>query len=322
MDKEGTVIVDKEFKTSEANLVEAFKTIPGEVHVHLEAAELAAWIRRTLIGRVKRVVVGDTKTSAWIAKDPLKADRLDAGKLADLLRMNRVHEVFYSDDDERTVFKQIVQHYDDVTRQQVRLKLKIKARFRVQGLIAKSDDVYTSQGRSAWVKQIRSAAAREAVVQLYSLLDQTLKAQKDAFKLMKRQAKSFPEVKLFDEVPGVGPIGACRFSAYVQTPHRFSSKRKLWRYARLGITDRSSDGKSIGRQMLDRNGVGRLKDMSRKAFQGAMMRRSDNMFKRFYRASLKVTHSEVHSRLSTQRKILSVLRALWLSGRRFEDNRG
>ena len=38
--------------------------------------------------------------------------------------------------------------------------------------------------------------------------------------LMLRAAQSFPEIKLFRTVPGVGPIGACRFSAYCGVPAR------------------------------------------------------------------------------------------------------
>ena len=49
--------------------------------------------------------IGRTEGSAWIAKDPLKRDRLDAFKLGDLLRMDQVHEVYYADDDQRTVFR-------------------------------------------------------------------------------------------------------------------------------------------------------------------------------------------------------------------------
>jgi len=49
--------------------------------------------------------------------------------------MNRVHEVYYDDAKPRRVFKQVVQHYEDLTRRQAALKVKIKARLRVQGLI-------------------------------------------------------------------------------------------------------------------------------------------------------------------------------------------
>jgi transposase len=321
MDKEKVVLKDRKFDTSEKNLIRAFEDIKGEVHVHLESAELAAWVRRVLKNRVKRVVVGHAKSSAWIAKDPLKRDRLDAFKLADLLRTDQVHEVYYADEDHRTVFKQIVQHYDDVTSQEVRLKNKLKAAFREQGVIVKGTDVYTGAGRDQYLAAVPFAAAREAITQLYELLDVTLRAQKSAFKLMKRESEKYPEIARFDGVPGIAVISACRFSAYVQTPHRFSAKRKLWRYSRLGITDRQSDGKPLGRQALDWNGNGRLKDMSRTAFMGAMMTAEDNLFKRSYRGALQRTHNKDHARLTTQRKILAVLLAMWKGGTQYQDNK-
>lgn len=321
MDKDKVVIQDRRFDTSEANLIRAFEDIKGEVHVHIEAAELAGWVRRVLKSRVARIVVGHPKSSAWIAKDPLKRDSLDAYKLADLLRMDQVHEVYYADDDHRTVFKQIVQHYDDVTSQEIRLKLKIKAALREQGVIPKGQEVYSSVGRDKYVAEVPSAAAREAIAQLFGLMDSTLKAQKEARKLMRKESRRYPEIVRFEEVPGLGLVTACRFSAYVQTPHRFSTKRKLWRYCRLGITDRRSDGKPLGRQSLDWNGNGRLKDMSRKAFRGALKTLDDNLFKKTFRETLQRTHNEAHARLTTQRKIIAVLWAMWKSGAEYQEDK-
>ncbi len=319
MDRERVVLKDRKFDTTEANLIRAFEDLSGEIHVHLEAGELAAWVRRVIKERVTRVVVGHPKTSAWIGKDPLKRDRLDAFKLADQVRTGQVHEVYYTDDDQRAVFKQLIQHYDDVTGQEVRLKNKIKAALRGQGVIPKGREVYTAEGRDRFVSAIPCAAAREAIAQLYGLLDVTLKTQKDALALLKRESKKYSEVALFDGVPGVGVVSSCRFSAYIQTPHRFSSKRKLWRYCRLGITDRQSDGKPLGRQSLDWNGNGRLKEMSRTVFNGAMHQNGDNLFKRTYRGALQRTHNQTHARLTTQRKILAVLLAMWKGGTPYQD---
>ena len=95
-------------------------------------------------------------------------------------------------------------------------------------------------------------------------------AQEQARLLMLRAAQAFPEIKLLRTMPGVGPIGACRFSAYIHTPSRFSSKRKLWKYSRLSVSHRSSNGKPLRRPKLDySSGCGRLKDVSRKAFDAA-----------------------------------------------------
>lgn len=323
LDESGAVVAERRFATSERNLIDAFAAIPGEKHVHLEASTLAEWIRGILKPRVTRVVVSHPAVNAWIARDPRKSDRRDAFKLADLLRRRApIAEVYYADDASRAVFKHLVLHYEDLTDQETRLKFKLKARLRGQGLFPRGDEAYGPTTRERWLSQVRSEAEREALRQTYGILDEALKRRGEAKSLMWREGKRFPEVALLDGAPGVGPIGACQFVAYIQNPHRFSSKRKLWRYAKLAITSRSSDGKAIGRQRLDRTGCGRLKAMSHAAFLGATRRRDDNVFKRTYRSCLERTHNAVHARLTTQRKILAVLRAMWKGGTAYRDDQG
>jgi transposase len=268
------------------------------------------------------VLVSHPRTNAWIAKDPNKCDRVDAFKLADLLRMNRVHEVYYPESQARQTFKQVVQHFDDLTGQQARLKVKIKARLRAQGVICRGKQVFTVKGREQALVQVIKPEMRLALTQLYAVLDQTRQSQREAQRLMVRTAKEFPEVALFQQVPGIGIIGACRFSAYVQTPHRFSSKRKLWRYCRPGVSERRSDGKRLGGVSLDRAGCGALKNVSRKAFEIARRRPQSNAIKRAYEQALERTHNAVHARLCVQRKIIAILRAMWISGQPYCDEMG
>ena len=98
--------------------------------------------------------------------------------------------------------------------------------------------------------------------------------------------------------------------------------RKLWRYCRLGVSRRSSDGKPLSRPRLDPAGCGRLKDVTRKAFDAALRRKDDNLFKRAYERSLASTYNKTHARLSVQRKIVSVLRAMWLHMTPYRDASG
>ena len=319
---DGIKLLDRKIKTGERVLISVIEPIEGEVHVHLEASELAGWIRGILKPRVKRVVVGDPKANFWIARDPLKNDRLDAFKLAELLRMGRVHEVYYPDEQHRADFKRIVQHYDQLTHQASCLKVQIKARLRVAGVIARGESVYTTEGRRRFLDQVNSTSVRRSIEQLYELMDAAEKIQQEAKTLMKQESRRYPEIGRFQQVPGIGLIGACRFSAYIQTPYRFSTKRKLWRYCKLGITDRSSDGKPLGRKRLDSNGNGRLKDVSRHAFMGALCCKADNAFKRAYRRTLQRTHNKDHARLTVQRKIIATLRAIWKGGSSYQDDKG
>ncbi len=278
----GLLIVNRSFSTSEMNLRRAFSDLHGELHVHLEASELAPWVSAVITPLVHRVVCSHPAANAWIAKDADKCDRIDAFKLAELLRLNRFKEV-YPQEKARREFK--VQHYDELTAQQARLKTKLKARLRMQGVIVTGERLFSSAGRKPVLAQVSSRDVRTAITQLYAVLDQSVAAQGQAKLLMLRAAQAFSEIKLFRTVPGVGPIGACRFSAYVHTPQRFSSKRKLWKYCRLSVSQRSSNGKPLRRPRLDRSGYGRLKDVSRKAFEVAVHARQDNGFKRAYQQS-------------------------------------
>ena len=305
--------VNRDFTTSEANLVKAFSDLKGEIHVHLEAGELAPWAAGVIAPLVSRVVCSHPQSNAWIAKDADKCDRIDAYKLAELLRLNRYKEVHYAPDQRRREFKTLVQHYDELTAQQARLKTRIKGRLRMQGVIVRGERLFSVAGRKPVLAEVKSREVRTAISQLYTVLDQSVAAQAEARLLMLRVAQAFPEIKLFRTAPGVGPIGACRFSAYIHTPNRFSSKRKLWKYCRLSVSHRSSNGKPLRRPRLDRSGCGRLKDVSRKAFEVAVRSRQDNGFKRAYQRALETGHDAIHARLTVQRKIVSTLRAIWLN---------
>jgi transposase len=319
----GTLISKRRFATSESNLRAAFAELSGEIHVHLEAGELAAWTREVVKPYAKSITVSHARDNAWIAKDPNKDDSVDAFKLADLLRMNRVHPVYYSDDRKRRDFKQLVQHYGDLTAQEVALKAQIKSRLRTQGVIVHKAAPFTEKGCKRVLARVSSAEIRAAIRQLYKLLAHTLEVREQAYKAMSKAGRQFAEIKLFQEgVPGIGPIGAARFSAYVQTPHRFSNKRKLWRYCRLGISYRSSDGKPLSYPRLDRAGCGPLKDVIRKAFEVAVNSKDDNQFKRAYEKALASTHDKTHARLTVMRKIVSVLRAMWLTHSPYKDELG
>lgn len=326
LDREGVILSRRLYKTSADNLRTAFSLLRDEqkceIHVHLEAGELAGWAREVIVPHVTRVLIGDSRRNSWIANDPCKADRIDDFKLADLLRMNRVHEVYYDDAKPRRIFKQVVQHYESLTRSQAQLKVKIKSRLRVQGLIRKDTQVYSPTQRDAILNQLADKQLQAIISQLFDLLQATRQQQQEALKTMRDMSRQFPEIALFRKIPGVGLINACRFSAYVQNPHRFSNLRRLWRYARLGVVQQSSDGKPIGPKHLDKAGCGSLKDVSRKTFVSALRRRDNNSFKRAYEQSLARNHNAEHARLSVQRKILAVMRAIWISGEPYREQLG
>lgn len=211
--------------------------------------------------------------------------------------------MYQPEEDHRAVLKASAQHYIDLRKQQVALKQKIKSTFRRWGVLrVEGYTLYSSDGREAYLKQLPLPAIVKQISNLYRVLDVALAAQKEAKMQMLRLGRQYSEIEEFRKMAGVGPIGSHLFDAFIQTPHRFSNKRKLWRYCQLGIRSKTSNGKPLGYEALDPNGRSELKALSYRAWLAAL-RHSDNEVEAFYEASLSRTGDRTHARLNTQRKI-------------------
>ncbi|MGQ0542561.1 MAG: IS110 family transposase [Blastocatellia bacterium] len=154
IDAGGTLRSSRFVRTSERDLRNAFAGLGGDVRVHMEAGELADWAGSIIAPMVKSVTVSHPRSLAWIGKDSVKDDKVDAGKLAELLRLNRVHEVYRERDSERRTFRHLVTHHEQASREQARRKSKIKARLRTLGVIRKDAGLFTANGQAALLEAI------------------------------------------------------------------------------------------------------------------------------------------------------------------------
>jgi len=315
----GETKYEREVATEAEAIVRALKSIEGELEVHFESGELARWMYKLLKPHAKEVCVSHPKSNAYIARDPLKDDPLDARKLALLKRAGLVHAIYMSDDDDIYEFKRLVQHYERLTQGEVRQKNQIKARLRGYGIITRGREVFAASARSEWLSKVPSDLGRISLEQSFAVLDAALAGQKQALKALRTASKRFPPIRRFQTMPGIGLILACVFFAYIQDPERFKTRQRLWRYCRLGIARQMSSGKPLGPECLDRNGCPALKNLSRQAFLGAMSTKKMNAFKTAYAESLERTHHKDHARLNVQRRILLVLWKMWLNGRDYKE---
>ena len=314
MDGNGNFRGNRSFITCETNIIDALKTIRAKKkYLVMEAGPLSNWAAQVANDHVTEVIISDPRENALIYKSSQKWDKVDTKKLCRLLRLGEFKAVYRPENDQRAIFKAAVQHYLDLRHQLIALKLKIKAMYRQWGVIdVFTSSVYSSRSRDKFLKQVNHHPIYLQLKRLYNLLDTTTAMKQAAQKSMQSLGRSYPEIKEFEKIPGMGPIGAHTFDAYIQTPHRFAKTSRLWRYCRLGVTDRSSDGKPLGYKRLDKSGIGELKALSYRAFITAI--KSDNEIRRFYLNSLKRTHDRKHARLNTQRKILSVMLSIWKKG--------
>lgn len=314
MDENGKFIESLKFSTSENGIIHALKSVKAkQKHLTMEEGPLTYWAAQVASPYVTRVIICDPRENALIYKSSNKKDKVDTRRLCRLLRLGELKHVYHPENDERAIYKAAAQHYLDLRNQLVRLKQKIKAMYRHWGIInVFTASVYSRSGRKPYIDRVKHLPIRNQLLRLYHLLDETETMRKSALKTLKQLGRNYPEIQEFKKIPGIADISAHVFDAFIQTPHRFSKKSRLWKYCRLSITNRSSDGKPLGFQRIDRSGVSELKALSYRAFLAAI--KSDNEVKNFYLNSLNRTYDRKHARLNTQRKILLVMYSIWKKG--------
>lgn len=318
MSADGTFRGNREFETSERSILNALNAVKAHrKYLTIEEGPLTFWAAQVANEIVTEVITCDPVENALIYKSPQKRDKVDTRRLCRLLRLGELKHVYQPQNDQRAIFKAAARHYIDLRDQLIGLKQKIKAMYRYWGVIdCFGQSVYSRKERSGFLSRIKHTVVRQQLQRLYQMMDTAAAAKQAAKKALKQLGRNYGEIREFKKIAGINDVNAHLFDALIQTPHRFASRSCFYRYCRLSVTDRSSDGKPLGYKRLEKAGLGELKALSHRAFMAAM--KGDNDVKRFYLASLKRTHDAVHARLNTQRKILGTMYSLWKKGASYQ----
>ena len=89
MDSQGKVVMECILETKAATIVEFFGGLRGTLSVTFEEGTWATWLYDLLKPHVDELVVCNPRKNALL-KDGNKSDRIDARKLAELLRGNQL----------------------------------------------------------------------------------------------------------------------------------------------------------------------------------------------------------------------------------------
>jgi Transposase len=113
MDAGGKLIMECLLETKAATIVEFIRGLHGTLSLTFEEGTSAAWLHDLLKLHVSRLVVCDPRKNALL-KDGNKSDRIDARKLAELLRGNQLHPVYHGEHWVRTL-KELGRSYLTIT---------------------------------------------------------------------------------------------------------------------------------------------------------------------------------------------------------------
>src|SRR6266705_2558116 len=216
MDAGGKLIMECLLETKAATMVEFMEGLHGTLWLTFEEGTSAAWLHDLLRPYVSRLVVCDPRKNALL-KDGNKSDRIDARKLAELLRNNQVKPVYHGEHGVRTL-KELGRSYLTITKDVTRVMNRIKALYRSWAIPCAGATVYAPRHRAEWLAKIVEPGVRVRAERLYQQLDGLQPVRLEARRELLLESHKHSAVKLLRQIPSIGPIRAALLVALLQTP--------------------------------------------------------------------------------------------------------
>ncbi|MET0623604.1 MAG: IS110 family transposase [Pyrinomonadaceae bacterium] len=321
----GKLVMESVVETGAATILGFLKGLRGRVEVTFEEGTHAAWLYDTLQRAKVKVVVCDPRKNRLL-RDGNKSDKVDARKLAQLLRAGLLSPVYHGEQGVRDL-KELVRSYEYLVEDSTRVMNRIKALYRSRAIACAGADVYKAQQREGWLAKLPGPGARARAERLYSELDHLTHLRREARKALVAECRRHPAAEVLLKVPTLGVVRVAQLIAAVVTPHRFRSKRQFWSYCGLAVVMRSSadyqvEGaglrrtkKSAATRGLTRSHNRTLKHVFKSAAQAASR---CEPFKSWYAGLLARGLRPELAWVTMARKIAAVTLAVWKSGGGFD----
>jgi transposase len=326
MDSSGKLIMECILETKAATILEFMQGLRGSLSVTFEEGTSAAWLHDLLKPQVTHLVVCDPRKSALL-KDGSKSDRIDAQKLAELLRTNQLKPVYHGEHGLRTL-KELSRSYLTITKDLTRVMSRIKALYRGWAIPCGGTTVYAPRHRAEWLAKIVEPGVRLRAQRLYQQLDLLQPVRQEARRDLLLESRKHKAVNLLRQIPSIGPIRSAMLVALLQTPHRFRTKRQLWAYSGFALqTDDSGEYRYVrgklrrNRERITVRGLNHNHNHDLKnLFKGAAISASTRPgpLHDFYVALLEKGMRPTMARLTLARKIAAITLTIWKKGVDFE----
>lgn len=326
MNSAGKTSMECVIETKAITIVQFFKGLHGDLRVTFEEGTWAAWLYELLKPHATEVLVCDPRKAALL-RDGSKTDRIDARKLAELLRGNHLKTVYHGEHGLRTL-KELVRSYLTISKDLGRVMTRVKAIYRSWAIPCTGKRVYAPRYRAEWLAKITDPGVHRRAEFYYQQLDalRILRQQVRCDLLMEcKKHKAWP---LLCQIPSMGPIRAAVLMGIVQTPHRFRTKRQLWSFSGFGIEMHSSaDHKCIAGRLQRMKRPGAVRGLNenhnhdlKNLFKGAAIVASSKPgpLQEFYAALLAKGMRPEMARLTLARKIAAISLTIWKKGVSFD----
>jgi len=326
LDKNGKVVMQSVFRTEAAAIVGFLRGVSGSVQVTFEEGTHAGWLHRLLKPHTAEVLVCNPRKNALL-KSGSKSDRIDARKLAELLRAGLLSPVYHGEAHTLRL-KELGRSYRSVTEDATRVMRRLKALYRSLAIDTDGKKLYTRRRRQQWLAQLTHSGQHYRAERLFEQLD-WLQTQRRQIRCdLMQEGHKHTTTPILTSVPFLGPIRSALLIALVQTPFRFRTKRQFWAYCGLALETRSSaDHQVIEGELrrkhkpvfirgLNLNHNHDLKNIFKSAATTASA--SPGPFRDFYENLLTKGMKPEMAKLTLARKIAAISLSIWKKGERFD----
>jgi len=322
MNAAGKIAMECVIETKASLILEFMDGLRGNLHVTFEEGTWAAWLYDLLKPRVTKLVVCDPRKNKSMTEGN-RSDKIDARGLAELLRLNHLTPVYHGEHGLRSL-KELVRSYLTITKDLARVMTRVKAIYRSWAIPCSGKQVYAAGHRAEWLGKISELGVRRRAEFYYQQLDALRVLRQQVRRDLLAESKKHQAWKRLCQIPSIGPIRAAVLLGIVQTPHRFRSKRPLWKYSGLAIETHSSadhrwvDGqlrrskKPLSVRGLNQNCNHDLKNLFKGAAIVAAIK--PGPFQEFYAALLAKGMRPEMARLTLARKIATIALLIWKKG--------
>src|SRR4030088_2891295 len=169
MNGAGKIVLECVVETKASIILQFIDGLRGELHVTFEEGTWAAWLYDLLKPHVTRLVVCDPRKNASM-KQGNKSDKIDARRLAELLRLNHLNPVYHGEHGLRSL-KELVRSYLTITKDLGRVMSRVKAIYRSWGIACIGKQVYAPRHRAEWLGKISELGVRRRAEFYYQQLD-------------------------------------------------------------------------------------------------------------------------------------------------------
>ncbi len=326
MNSAGRVVMESILETKAATLLQFIRGLRGNLRVTFEEGTWAAWLYDLLKPYVTQVMVCNPRKNALL-KSGNKSDRIDAQKLAELLRNGSLSAVYHGENGLRTL-KELSRSYLTISKDLTRVMNRLKALYHSWGIACSGTKVYAPRHRAEWLSKIAEVGVRGRAEFTYQQLDGLQALRQAVRRDLLAESRKHQATKLLRQIPGIGPIRAAVLVALLQTPNRFRTKRQLWAYSGLAIQTHGSgeylyvegqlrrSQKPVALRGLNKNHNHDLKWI----FKSAAVKASSptGPLHEFYERLLAKGIKPELARLTLARKIAAITLTVWKKGVHFD----